>query len=90
MASRKASVEGKALIKKRRIELGWNYCDPQLAIAFGKITCPELDWENIGQSDPYREISECSIRRFQGGRPRASHFCDEYKYSGEGVNSPFR
>jgi hypothetical protein len=69
MASRKASVEGKALIKKRRIELGWNYCDPQLAIAFGKIISPELDWENIGQSDPYREISECSIRRFQGGRP---------------------
>ncbi len=69
MASRKASVEGRALIKNRRIELGWNYCDSRLAIAFGQIIRPELDWENIGQTDPYREISESSIRRFQGGRP---------------------
>jgi hypothetical protein len=69
MASRKASITGKELIKERRIELGWNYLDPRFAIAFGKIIRPELDWESIGQTDPYREIGECSIRRFQGGRP---------------------
>jgi NB-ARC domain len=69
MASRKASAEGRALIKQRRMELGWNYCDPKFAITFGQIIRPELDWESIGLVDPYREVSECSIRRFQGGRP---------------------
>lgn len=68
MASRRASLIGKALIKERRIQLGWNFTDPRWAIAFGKIIQPELDWSEVGQADPYGAISETSMRRFQGGK----------------------
>jgi hypothetical protein len=75
MASRKASAEGKALIKQRRIELGWNFCDPKIAIAFGQIVAPELDWKIIGEYEPFKKIAESSIRRFQGGKAiRAKSF----------------
>jgi NB-ARC domain len=69
MASRRASITGKVLIKERRIQLGWNFTDPRWAIAFGKIIQPELDWNEIGQTDPYGAIGESSMRRFQGGKP---------------------
>jgi hypothetical protein len=69
MASRRASLTGKALIRERRIQLGWNFTDPRWAIAFGAITRPEVDWSEIGQTDPYGAISETSMRRFQGGEP---------------------
>jgi NB-ARC domain len=69
MASRRASLAGKALIKERRTQLGWNFTDPRWAIAFGKIVQPQLDWLEIGQTDPYREIGESSMRRFQSGTP---------------------
>jgi hypothetical protein len=75
MASRKASAEGRAFIKQRKIELGWNYCDSRFAVAFGKIFRPDWDWESIEKYDPFREIGEASIRRFQSGKPiRANSF----------------
>jgi NB-ARC domain len=67
--SRKVSAEGKKLIKQRRSELGWKYTDPQWATATGKILRPDLDWEEVGAQDPYREISISSLRYFQGGKP---------------------
>ena len=73
MASRRASKAGKDLIKERRTALGWLYTDPRWAIAFGKITQPEKDWKTIGEIDPYRAISESSMRRFQCGQPIAAN-----------------
>ncbi len=69
MASRRASLTGKALIKERRIQLGWNFTDPRWAIAFGTITQPEIDWSEMDQKNSCRAISETSLRRFQGGEP---------------------
>jgi hypothetical protein len=67
MPSRQASGYGQALIRQRKLELGWLYTDERWAVAFGKLAQPELDWEQAGKVNPYLAISECSLRRFQKG-----------------------